>query len=131
MWPSCTCLTKILSGLEGGGDPNPSAYYVAFHCFLSVFFFFFPFQLFWLKALFEDFFAVFELVASAFTESCVQAPSRAARFHLLGLISQRDVRFKHRKESSISQQRHLRYLIEAETNTLYIRVNTKGVAVYI
>lgn len=38
MWPSCTCLTKILSGLEGGGDPNPSAYYVAFHCFLSVFF---------------------------------------------------------------------------------------------
>lgn len=115
----------------GGRGPKPQCLLCGLPLFSKCFFFFLPFQLFWLKALFEDFFAVFELVASAFTESCVQAPSRAARFHLLGLISQRDVRFKHRKESSISQQRHLRYLIEAETNTLYIRVNTKGVAVYI
>lgn len=58
--------------------------------------------------------------------SLVEAPSRAAQFDLK---SQRDASVH--LESSISQQRHSRYLIKAEMNTLYIYVNTKGVAVYI
>lgn len=63
------------------------------------------------------------------SKSRVEAPSRAAQFDLLVLKSQRDISV-HLK-SSISQQRHSRYLIETEINTLYICVNTKGVAVYI
>lgn len=42
-------------------------------------------QLSWLKALSEDFFAVFELVASAFLRATSGAPSRAAQFDLLVL----------------------------------------------
>lgn len=63
------------------------------------------------------------------SKSCIKAPSRAAHFDLLVLKSQRDESV-HLK-SSISQQRHSRYLIKTEMNTLYICVNTKGVAVYI
>lgn len=73
------------------------------------------------------FFAVFELVASAFPRA--PAPSCAARFDLRVLRSQRDTSV-HLK-SSMSQQRHSMYLMETEANSLYICVNTKGVAVYI
>lgn len=73
------------------------------------------------------FFAVFELVASAFPRAPAQ--SCAARFDLRVLRSQRDTSV-HLK-SSMSQQRHSMYLMETEANSLYICVNTKGVAVYI
>lgn len=69
------------------GDRNPSAYYVAFHVL------FFPpvSQLSWLKAVSEDFFAVFELVASAFLRAVfrlwVALPSLTSLFSNLKGIS--------------------------------------------
>lgn len=95
-------LTKNPGGEERGG--NPSAYYVALHCvcflqfvsaessvqscccwsvfaFLSVV----SVVVVWLVGWFVCFFAVFELVASAFRRAASGAPSRAAHFDLLVL----------------------------------------------
>lgn len=50
-------------GGGGSGDRNPSAYYVAFHCFV---FLLLSLSCLWLEACIWGIFAVFELVASAF-----------------------------------------------------------------
>lgn len=83
LWPSCASLTKTL-GLEGRGDRNPSAYYVAFHFFLL------SLSCLGWKLCLRIFCSIW-VGSKCLSKSCVEAPSRAAQFDLLVLKSQRDM----------------------------------------
>lgn len=117
---SFASLTKTL-GLEGRGDRNPSAYYVAFHFFLLSLS-----CLGW--KLCPRIFCSIWVGSKCLSMSRAEAPSRAAQFDLLVLKSQRDISVH--LESKISQQRHSRYWIKTEINTLYICVNKESLCIF-
>lgn len=106
---------------RGRGDWNPSAYYVAFHLFFSCLSVVLAESSVW------GFFCSIWVGSKCLSKSHVGGSK--SRCPVWPPCSQRDISVH--RESSISQQRHSRYLIKTEMNTLYICVNTKGVAVYI
>lgn len=97
----------------GRGDRNPTVPTMWPSIFFSP-----VSQLSWLKNSCLRIFCSIWVGSKCLSKSRVEAPSRAAQFDLLVLKSQRDISVH--LESSISQQRHTRYLIKTEMNTVHM-----------